>query len=95
MKDVLHTTDLGIAEALRVALLAEGIDSSVRRAAFEGPAELTVSVHHDAQYEQAVRIRQDIESHAAQDVGSTRLRPGLVLAVVVIVLGVVWWLVQG
>ena len=59
---VLHTNERVTAEALRLALLAEGIDASVRGQHLRVLGlPLTVAVHHNEEYEHAVRIREAME----------------------------------
>jgi len=52
-----------LAEALRIALLAEGINAAVQSTSLPARAAalFTVSVRHDEEYEQAVGIREAME----------------------------------
>ena len=93
MRVVLHTYEQSIAEGLRIALLAEGIDATVHGASLQVGAGVpfTVSVRRDEEYERAVGIREAMERDAARTAHSNTLRPRVVIAVVIIVLTAMWW----
>ena len=92
MNVVLHTYEQGTADALRLALLAEGIDASVRGRPLRALGlPLTVAVHHNEEYEHAVRIREAMGLDVARGMRGDAMRLGLVIAAVMIVLMGMWW----
>ena len=92
MRVVLHTNERVTAEALRLALLAEGIDASVRGQHLRALGlPLTVAVHHNEEYEHAVRIREAMELDVSRSTRGDAMRLGLVIAAVMIVSMGMWW----
>ena len=63
MKEVFRTSNLALAESLRVALEADGISAFVSNANLGGlpPAAITVAVADDADYEQSLAVLRRLQ----------------------------------